>query len=256
MSTTIMADVPAVTETAETPEAAIQATPAPQKVVAKRAYVKRAVTLQAPVKKARKNASAVSKPVAEPAVVSAAAVVKKTAVKKTAVKKTAVKKAAVKKAAVKNTAVKNTAVKKVAVKKVAVKKTAVKNNAVKKVAVKKTAVKNNAVKNAAVKQVTTVAADVPRTDLQPGKSLAQPAQNSSEKIKPKKPKLIRDSFTIPENEYQVLEDLKKRCLKAGVEIKKSDLIRIGIASLHALTVAQLGLSKDQLQKLKVGRPKK
>ena len=224
MNNTNVVDVLAVTETAEiveAVEAAVQAAPAPKKVVAKRAYVKRTATLQAPVKKARKNASAASKPVVEQAVVGALATVKETVVKKAAVKKTAVKKIAVEKIAVKNTAVKKTAVKKTA-----------------------------------VKQAATPGTAVPMADLAPNKSLAQSAQNSSEKIKPKKPKLIRDSFTIPENEYQVLEDLKKRCLKAGVEIKKSDLIRIGIASLHALTVAQLGLSKDQLQKLKVGRPKK
>jgi len=39
--------------------------------------------------------------------------------------------------------------------------------------------------------------------------------------KVKKAKLVRDSFTMPEAEYAVLGQVKRACLKAGVEVKKA-----------------------------------
>ena len=74
--------------------------------------------------------------------------------------------------------------------------------------------------------------------------------------KPKKEKLVRDSFTMPESEYQALADAKKECLKAGVAIKKSELLRVSLASLRLLSVAQLTAARDGLTKVQAGRPKK
>jgi len=74
--------------------------------------------------------------------------------------------------------------------------------------------------------------------------------------KPKKVKQVRDSFTMPENEYAVLAQVKKSCLKAGVEIKKSDLLRIGVSLIKNLKIAELKDILSSLTPLKVGRPKK
>ncbi|KAF1048834.1 MAG: hypothetical protein GAK35_00100 [Herbaspirillum frisingense] len=74
--------------------------------------------------------------------------------------------------------------------------------------------------------------------------------------KPKKVKQVRDSFTMPENEYAVLAQVKKSCLKAGVEIKKSDLLRIGVSLIKNLKIAELKDILGGLTPLKVGRPKK
>ncbi|MFS2116850.1 hypothetical protein [Herbaspirillum frisingense] len=74
--------------------------------------------------------------------------------------------------------------------------------------------------------------------------------------KPKKVKQVRDSFTMPENEYAVLAQVKKSCLKAGVEIKKSDLLRIGVSLIKNLKIAELKDILNSLTPLKVGRPKK
>jgi hypothetical protein len=43
--------------------------------------------------------------------------------------------------------------------------------------------------------------------------------------KVKKPKLIRDSFTIPKAEYLVIETLKERAGKLSRAAKKSELLR-------------------------------
>lgn len=74
--------------------------------------------------------------------------------------------------------------------------------------------------------------------------------------KPKKVKQVRDSFTMPENEYAVLAQVKKTCLKAGVEIKKSDLLRIGVSLIKNLKIADIKDILAGLTPLKVGRPKK
>jgi hypothetical protein len=60
---------------------------------------------------------------------------------------------------------------------------------------------------------------------------------------------------MPENEYAVLAQVKKTCLKAGVEIKKSDLLRIGVSLIKNLKITELKDILGSLTPLKVGRPK-
>ena len=74
--------------------------------------------------------------------------------------------------------------------------------------------------------------------------------------KPTKPQLVRDSFTIPESEYAALAKVKKACLKEGFEIKKSELIRIGIALLAEMSSSKVKSAKKKLQTVKTGRPRK
>jgi hypothetical protein len=69
-----------------------------------------------------------------------------------------------------------------------------------------------------------------------------------------RPALVRDSFTMPEGEYAVLAAVKQACLKAGVEVKKSELLRIGVALVGRLDLATLRQVLDTLPQLKTGRP--
>jgi hypothetical protein len=48
---------------------------------------------------------------------------------------------------------------------------------------------------------------------------------------PKKNKLRRDSYSIPESEHKQLVALKKRCIDQGTPLKKSYLLRAGIQVL-------------------------
>lgn len=75
-------------------------------------------------------------------------------------------------------------------------------------------------------------------------------------VKAVKTKLIRDSFAIPEKEYEALVAVKKACLKAGLEIKKTELIRIGIALVNNLTTAKIKTAQSKLTQISAGRPKK
>lgn len=73
---------------------------------------------------------------------------------------------------------------------------------------------------------------------------------------PKKPKLVRDSFTIPESDYALFETLKQRALTAGAEIKKSELLRAALATLAKLDDAEFVKTIGFVERIKPGRPKK
>ncbi|WP_426342402.1 hypothetical protein ACN9MZ_12360 [Pseudoduganella sp. S-14] len=91
------------------------------------------------------------------------------------------------------------------------------------------------------------------------KPAAAPAAKPAKAEKPgkqHKEKLVRDSFTMPESEYAVLGQVKKICLKNGVEVKKSELLRIGVALISRLDMATLKQVLASLPQLKTGRPKK
>jgi hypothetical protein len=85
--------------------------------------------------------------------------------------------------------------------------------------------------------------------------------NSSRRTKPevshdkdKKPKLVRDSFTIPKEEYAAIESLKIRAMTMGLAIKKSELLRAGLMALTGLSDAKLKTTLVAVPTLKTGRP--
>jgi small-conductance mechanosensitive channel len=88
------------------------------------------------------------------------------------------------------------------------------------------------------------------------KPKAVKAEKPAKADKPKKTKMVRDSFTMPENDYAQLAELKKKCLQASVHVKKSELLRAGLLSLSNLPVAALIKAVEQVEKLKAGRPAK
>ena len=91
----------------------------------------------------------------------------------------------------------------------------------------------------------------------PGKTAAKGAPAAVAKAaKAIKQKLVRDSFTFPEPEYQTLVALKKRLLAAGTEVKKGELIRAGLALLSTLDASALTAAIGRVEKLKTGRPSK
>lgn len=75
-------------------------------------------------------------------------------------------------------------------------------------------------------------------------------------VKAKKPKLVRDSFTIPKAEYAVLDELKQRSGKLAHAVKKSELIRAGIKALAAMPDAALLAALKAVPAIKTGRPSK
>lgn len=89
---------------------------------------------------------------------------------------------------------------------------------------------------------------VPAKDKKPVKA-EKPA-------KVKKVKLVRDSYAMPEAEYARIGELKKRLAALGSEVKKSELLRAGVAALVALGDAELKALLGKVERIKTGRPAK
>ncbi len=83
--------------------------------------------------------------------------------------------------------------------------------------------------------------------------LQQVAKNPK---KEHKKKVVRDSFTMPQNEYAKIAEIKKICLKAKMHVKKSEVLRAGLILLAALDQGQLKRALGSLEKIKTGRPQK
>lgn len=101
----------------------------------------------------------------------------------------------------------------------------------KKIAAKKplTAVKKAAPRSVAKKMVAKAA---------PAAKKALPKQ-TAKKDKQKKIKMVRDSFSLTESDYANLIEMKKKCIAAGVPVKKSELLRVGLMGLVKLSNASL-----------------
>lgn len=78
------------------------------------------------------------------------------------------------------------------------------------------------------------------------KKAARPAKDD----KPKKTKIVRDSFTMPDTEYALIGAVKKACLSAGFEIKKSEILRIGVTLLAKLDPNKIKAAQAALVPLK------
>lgn len=71
-----------------------------------------------------------------------------------------------------------------------------------------------------------------------------------------KQKLVRDSFTMPKQEYELIDALKGRLLVLSTAAKKSELLRAGIVMLATLSDSELLAALARVPSLKTGRPKK
>ena len=127
------------------------------------------------------------------------------------------------------------------------KKAAAKKTAVKKATASQPATKKPVVKKAAAKPVTKTAV---KTAVKPTKTV-----QAAKPTKVKKPKLVRDSFTIPKDEYIVIESLKVRAGKLVQAVKKSELLRAGIKALAAMSDIQYKAALSNVPTIKTGRPK-
>lgn len=93
---------------------------------------------------------------------------------------------------------------------------------------------------------------------------APKAEKALKPVKPAKPsaekapraKLVRDSFTMPDFDFALIDELKARAMGVQRQVKKSELLRAGLQALAALAPAQLLQALERLAPVKTGRPKK
>ncbi len=132
-----------------------------------------------------------------------------------------------------------------------------------------------AAKPVAKRRAKTVASSAPKAEVKPAapaasapvakpasKPAVKPAVKAKAAAKPvaekpakvKKPKMVRDSLTIPKLEYAVLDILKLRAAKLASPAKKTELIRAGIKAIAAMTDAAFLAAIKAVPSLKTGRP--
>lgn len=87
-------------------------------------------------------------------------------------------------------------------------------------------------------------------------SPAKPAAAPAAKPSKAKHKLVRDSFTMPQSDFELIDVLKQRAMSFRHAVKKSELLRAGLQVLAALPDAQLEKALARITPLKTGRPKK
>ncbi len=66
---------------------------------------------------------------------------------------------------------------------------------------------------------------------------------------------MRDSFTMPKAEYQMIHLLKQRAAAKGHKVKKSELLRAGVMALADMSDARLLAAIKAIPVLKTGRPR-
>jgi hypothetical protein len=100
-----------------------------------------------------------------------------------------------------------------------------------------------------------------RTDVSaapPARARARPAALPAKRAAAAKyvrlEKVIRDSFTMPVADHELIGVLKERCIGLGIAIKKSELLRAGLAALQRLPDASLAQVVTAVESVKTGRP--
>ncbi|WP_027794767.1 hypothetical protein [Paraburkholderia acidipaludis] len=83
-----------------------------------------------------------------------------------------------------------------------------------------------------------------------------PKKESVKKESAKKEKVVRDSFTMPKADYEKIATLKKKCLDAGITVKKSELLRAGLMLLDSTSEKRLLAAVAAVETVKTGRPAK
>ena len=94
-----------------------------------------------------------------------------------------------------------------------------------------------------------------KASAQPKAKAATAALPATE-TKLKKPKLIRDSFTFPKDEYQAIAGLKQKALGLKHSAKKSEILRAGLKLLNSLNDKAFLAALTNVPALKTGRPAK
>lgn len=90
----------------------------------------------------------------------------------------------------------------------------------------------------------------------PAKLLKPAKAAKAQKTDRPKLRLVRDSFTMPQTDHDLIGILKTRALAFQHPVKKSELLRSGLHALAALDDAAFRSRLQALVPLKPGRPKK
>lgn len=69
------------------------------------------------------------------------------------------------------------------------------------------------------------------------------------------PKVVRDSFTLPENDYALIAKAQERALDVRLSVTKGEVLRAGLHALERMSNEELLAILQTVEKLKPGRRK-
>jgi hypothetical protein len=69
-----------------------------------------------------------------------------------------------------------------------------------------------------------------------------------------KSKVVRDSFTLPAQDYDLIAVIRGRCLASAVSVNKGEVVRAGLHALQQMSDTELLQIVEGLEKVKTGRP--
>lgn len=121
------------------------------------------------------------------------------------------------------------------------------------------AAKKTVAKRVPVRPAKTVVKPAPKAAASPARmppvaSVAMKKSKADKSVKPKKAKMVRDSFTMPEPEYKLIAAVKQRCVARGFAAKKSEVLRAAVIGFAAQSDAAITAALKALAVIKTGRP--
>lgn len=94
--------------------------------------------------------------------------------------------------------------------------------------------------------------EVAEETLEKGSLLSRKDEPAPEPALPVE-RVVRDSFTLPQSDYDLISLARERCLGQGVNVTKSEVIRAGLQVLRDLGDEELLRVVGGLVKVKTGR---
>jgi len=101
-----------------------------------------------------------------------------------------------------------------------------------------------------------VSARVPKYDRfeRAEEALKSSPKRGVDRERPVRKRVIRDAFTLPEEDHELIASLRQRAGKQGVLVTKSEVIRAGLKVLNQMRESSLKEALEAVEKLKPGRP--
>ncbi len=85
--------------------------------------------------------------------------------------------------------------------------------------------------------------------------VAKPPKSLKAEKPAKADKVVRDSFTMPQSDFDIIDRIKLRAIEWKQPVKKSEVLRAGLQALEALSDAKVRTLLTGLAPIKKGRPK-
>lgn len=99
------------------------------------------------------------------------------------------------------------------------------------------------------------AENTPAAVLSQQETNPSPSLRDQPKTTGRKRAVIRENFSFPPSDSELIEILRKRAAREGVLLNRSELLRAGLAALSKLSDAEIATVGGEVPKLKTGRPK-